>query len=310
MKDLKNFKLAFVDNTTFNGIDAAGFYSAALLGGKTADVFKLIPNVKSKIKLGTLDLGEILQDADCTFSSNGEGTLDQKSFEVSPIKINLEYCQRTFETNYLSEILRAGSNSDGSIMPETVESYLLGQVAKQVTNDLEIATWRGDTTSVTYPLAITDGLEKKLDADATVIDETLVAVTSGNVIAQMTQIYDAIPTVILNKEDLAMMVSSNVYRAYKQALANASAETNFMQAYNNLVFLGVPVVECPGMSDNTIVAGQKSNFLLLTDLVSDFEDVLILPQKSVTGVPVVRMVGDFKFGVDFLFGAEIVYGRV
>ena len=310
MKDLKNFKLSFVDNTTFAGIDAAGFYSSALLGGKTADVFKLIPNVKSKIKLGTLDLGEILQDADCTFSSAGEGTLDQKSFEVSPIKINLEYCQRTFEVDYLSQILRAGSNSDASIMPETVESYLLGQVAKQVTNDLEIATWQGDTTSLTYPLSITDGLQKKLDADGTVIDVTINAVTAGNVIAEMTKVYDAIPDTILHKEDLAIMVSSNVYRAYKQALATASAETNFMQSYNNLVFLGVQVVECPGMSANKIVAGQKGNFLLLTDLVSDFEDILILPQKSVTGVPVVRMVGDFKFAVDFLFGAEIVYGQV
>jgi hypothetical protein len=56
-----------------------------------------------------------------------------------------------------------------------------------------------------------------------------------------------------------------------------------------------------------MVAAESTNLLLLTDLVSDFNDVLVLPQRSVTGSPVVRMVADFKFGVDFVYGAEIVY---
>ena len=103
--------MALVDNTVFTGRDAEGFYSAALLSGPSKSVLTLIPNVKSKIKLASFDLGNILQDADCTFTSSGEGTLAQKSFEVCAIKINLEYCKRTFETNYLSEQLRAGSNN-------------------------------------------------------------------------------------------------------------------------------------------------------------------------------------------------------
>jgi hypothetical protein len=41
--------------------------------------------------------------------------------------------------------------------------------------------------------------------------------------------------------------------------------------------------------------------------MSDFEDISILPQKSVTGVPVVRMIGEFKFGVGYIFGSEIVF---
>lgn len=306
----KNFKLAFVDNTTFDGIDAQGFYAAALLEGKSLNSFKLVPNVKSKIKLAQLNLGEILQDADCTFTSGGTGELDQKSFETNAIKVNLEYCQRTFEQNYLSELLRAGSNSDASIVPETVESFLLGQVAKQIAADLEKVTWQGGATGGAYPLTVADGLEKKMIADATIVDVAIVAVTAANAIAEMTKVFNAIPDTILHKEDLSIFVSSNVYRAYKQALASASAETNFMQSYNNLVFLGVPVIEAPGMSANKMVAGQTSNFLFLTDLVSDMEDVLVLPQKSVTGQPVVRMVAEFKFGADYLYGSEIVFGAV
>lgn len=302
----KNFKLAFTDNTTFYGIDAEGFYSAALLTGKSSSTFKLVPNVKSKIKLAKLDLGNILQDADCTFSATGEGTLSQKSFEVEPIKINLSYCKRTFETDYLSQLMRPGSNNN-EVMPATIENYLLAQVAKQTSNDLEKITWSGDTASATYPLMRADGLVKKFLADATVIDvPTPVALTVGNIVAEIGRVYNLIPATIINKEDLVIYVSSAAWKLYKQALATASAETNFMQNYNELFYLGVPVLEAPGLAAARMVAAQKSNLVLLTDLVSDFEEVQVLPQGNVTGEPTVRMVGEFKFGVDYIYGSEIV----
>jgi hypothetical protein len=302
----KNFKLAFTDNTVFAGIDAEGFYSAALLTGKSTSTFKLIPNVKSKIKLAKLDLGNILQDADCTFSATGEGTLSQKSFEVEPIKINLSYCKRTFETDYLSQLMRPGSNNP-EVMPAAIENYLLDQVAKQTSNDLEKITWAGDTASATYPLMRADGLIKKFLADASVIDvATPVALTSANIVAQIGRTYDAIPATVISKDDLVIYLGTAAWKLYKQALANASSETNFMQNYAELFYLGVPVLEAPGLPVNRMVAAQKSNLVLLTDLVSDFEEVQVLPQGNVTGEPTVRMVGEFKFGVDYIYGSEIV----
>lgn len=304
--NIKDFKLAFVDNTTFYGIDAAGFYSQALLTGASKEEFRLIPNVKSKIKLGELNIGNILAGADCSFSSAGEGTLAQKSFEVEPIKINLEYCKRTFETNYLSALLRPGSNS-AEVMPSSVEQYLLGEVAKKVSADLEQLVWKGNTATASYPLSLYDGLEKQLLADSAVIDVAAGTVTSANVIAELTKVYNAIPTQILRTEDLRIFVSSSIFRAYRQALAAASAEAYYMQNYSELHFLDVKIVEAPGLSTNKMVAAQKANLLLLTDLMSDFEDVKILPQGDVTGVPVVRMVAEFKFGVGYIYGSEIVF---
>ena len=51
---MKDFKLTFTNNTTYYGKDAEGFYSTALLESSTARNFRLIPNVKSKIKLASL----------------------------------------------------------------------------------------------------------------------------------------------------------------------------------------------------------------------------------------------------------------
>jgi hypothetical protein len=301
-----DFKLAFTDNTTFTGIDAEGFYAKALLTGKSKEAFRLIPNVKSKIKLGELAIGNILGDADCSFSSAGEGVLNQKAFEVNAIKINLEYCQRTFEVNYLSQLLRPGSNND-EVMPATVESFLLEQVALKVSADTEQLVWKGSATASTYPLSLCDGLEKQLLADSTVIDVTSTTLSKSNIIAQLGLVYDAIPETIIGAEDLVIFLSPSAFRFYREALAAASAEANFMQNYAELHFLDVKLSVAPGISTNKMLAARTSNILLLTDLMSDFEDIQILPQKSVTGVPVVRMIGEFKFGVGYIFGSECVF---
>jgi hypothetical protein len=304
----KDFKLSFTDNTTFYGKDAEGFYAQALLTGDSKAAFKLIPNVKSKIKLGELNIGNILQAADCSFSGSGEGTLAQKSFEVEPVKINLEYCQRTFEVDYLSQLLRPGSNSD-QVMPASVEAFLLEQVALKVSADTEKIVWQGNTATASYPLSVADGLEKQFLADGAVIDVTATAsaITSANVIAELTRVYNEIPEELMGAEDLRIFVSSAIYRSYRQALAATSAEVNFMQNYNELHFLDVKILKAKGLSSKKMVAARTSNLLLLTDLMSDFEDIQILPQKSVTGVPVVRMIGEFKFGVGYVYGSEIVY---
>lgn len=299
--------MALVDNTVFTGRDAEGFYSAALLSGPSKSLLTLIPNVKSKIKLASFDLGNILQDADCTFNATGEGTLAQKSFEVCAIKINLEYCKRTFETNYLSEQLRAGSNNP-EVMPISMEQYLLDLTARKVSADLETIVWQGNTTGATYPINVCDGLIFKFSADTNVIKPSGFTLTLTNIISATTLVYNAIPTTVFTKPDLKIFMGVAAAKLYRQAIAAASSEAYYVGA-KTLDFLGIEIIEAPGMPANTIVAGALSNMFLLTDLESDFEDVRIIPMLDVIGQPTVRLIASFKFGVDYYFGAEIVYFR-
>jgi hypothetical protein len=299
--------MALVDNTTFTGRDAEGFYSAALLSGPSKGLLTLIPNVKSKIKLAGFDLGNILQDADCSFSSSGEGTLEQKSFEVCPIKINLEYCARTFETNYLSQQLRAGS-MNGEVVPQSMEQYLLELTARKVSADLETIVWQGNTTGATYPINVCNGLLFKFSGDTDVVKPTGFALTLANIISATTVVYNAIPTVVFPKEDLKIFMGVAAAKLYRQAIAAASSEAYYVGA-KTLDFLGIEIVEAPGMPANVIVAGALSNMFLLTDLESDFSDVMVLSMMGTLGQPTLRLVGDFKFGVDYFYGDEIVYFR-
>jgi hypothetical protein len=81
--------MALTDNTVFAGRDAEGFFKKVLNTGAAKTELSLIPNVKSKIKLAYSDLGNILQDEDCSFTPGGEGSLNQKTMEVCPLKVNL-----------------------------------------------------------------------------------------------------------------------------------------------------------------------------------------------------------------------------
>lgn len=302
---MENFKLSFTDNTTFTGKDAEGFYATALLTGSSKSLFTLIPNVLSKIKLAQLNIGNVLQPFSCSFNNTGEGTLSQKTFEVAPIAIQLSYCRSTFETNYLSQLLRPGSNGI-EVMPPTVEAFLMNEVANKVSADLEQIVFKGNTATASYPLSLADGLEKQFLSDGTVIDVSATAsLTAANIIGEIGKVYNAIPAQIL--DEAVILVPSTAYRFYRQSLAAASAEAYFMQDHSELRYLGIQVIEAKGMSNNRMVAARLSNLLLLTDLVSDFDDVLILPQANVTGEKTVRMVASFKFGVGYVYGSEVVF---
>jgi hypothetical protein len=306
MKTLgKNFKFAITDNTTYAGKDAIEFFSKALLAGGTKDTFRVIPGVKSKIKLPQYDAGQLIKDAGCSWSPAGEGTLSQKSFEVCDKEFQLELCVTTFEANFLGEYLRPGSNT-GEVAPELFTNYMLTQVQKQVQNDLELAIWQGDATGSTYPFNICEGLIRKMTGDTTVIDASgTTAVTLSNVISQITNVYSLIPQTVLTNPDLVIYVSTAIYKLYQQAVAAASSEAFYVGA-KEPNFLGIPLVWSAGLPANTMVAGVKSNFLLLTDLLDDYETVTVVPQWNVAAVDTLRIAGRFKFGVDYLVGSEIV----
>lgn len=297
--------MALTDNTTYTGKDALGFYSTALLTGETKSLIKLVPNVKSKIKMASLDLGNILQESDCSFSDSGTSTLAQKTLEVCPLKINLEFCERSFEVNYLSEQLKAGSNI-GQI-PASFQDYILGQVAERTSAQLENLLWQGNTAA--SPPSLCDGFIPKFVADGTVVDVVGTTLSASNIIAEIGKVYAAIPNTIVNRGKVVIFVSVAASKFYKQALA--ALNNALIGSYNNgdftLSYIDIPVVVAPGLPTNTMVAAEPENLWYGTDLMSDAEDVMIIPMKQSTGAPTVRFVGTIKFGVEYGVGAEIVY---
>jgi hypothetical protein len=295
------------NSTTYTGKDLDGFYSVALLTGKSKERFRLFPNVKSSVKVGNLALGNILADDSCSFEATGTITLGQKTLSVCPLKVNLQLCEKDYESLYLSEQLRPGSNVDGNI-PPSFNDYLLKLVSERISQQTEVICWQGDDTN--SPGTLCNGILVQLLADSTVVD---VAATSTNisgsttVIAEIAKIYAAIPNT-LDKSKVKIFVSKATATAYKQALVAANpALVGYNQGDYTLRYIDVELVEAPGMPTNKAVAADPENLWMATDLMSDESELNVISMKGILGEPTVRMITEFKLGFGYGVGAEIVY---
>jgi len=298
--------MALTDNTTFYGRDAEGFFKKVLTTGSAKNELTLIPNVKSKIKLAFSDLGNILQADDCSFSATGEGSLNQKTMDVCDLKVNLEYCATTFEANYLSLQLRAGSNSD-EVMPASYAEYVVGYVAEKVSSDLEITMFKGDTGTSSYPLNLCDGLVKQLLADGSVIDVSATAstITSTNIVGELNRILEAVPADVRNQTNFKIFISNAMAFSYKQAQA-ATTGGLFLVGDKELNYLGYRLIPTSGLDAKQAIAFNSDKVFFLTDLTSDWDEVLLIPQRNISGARTERFVTSLKFGVNYLYGSEIV----
>ena len=298
--------MALTDNTTFYGKDAEGFFKKVLTTGVAKNELSLIPNVKSKIKLAYSDLGNILQADDCSFSATGEGTLNQKTMEVCDLKVNLEYCATTFEANYLSLQLRAGSNNE-EVMPTSYADFVVNYVAEKVAADLELTMFQGNTATASYPYSLCDGLVKQLQADGSVIDVTATAssIVASNVIGELNRILEAVPADVRQQANFKIFVSQEIAFAYKQAQASTQGGL-FMVGDKELNYLGFRLIPTSGLLAKQMIAFNSDKVFFLTDLVSDWDEIIIIPQRNISGARTERFATSLKFGVNYLYGNEIV----
>ena len=298
--------MALTDNTTFYGKDAEGFFKKVLTTGLAKNELTLVPNVKSKIKLAYSDLGNILQAEDCSFSSTGEGSLNQKTMEVCDLKVNLEYCATTFEANYLSAQLRAGSNNE-EVMPTSYADFVVNYVAEKVSADLEKVMFQGNTATASYPYSLCDGLVKQLTNDNDVIKPgaTAGSITSANVVAELNRLLNATPAEVRAQANFKIFVSQEIAFAYKQAQASTTGGL-FLVGDKELNYLGFRLIPTSALSAKQMIAFNSDKVFFLTDLVSDWDDIIIIPQRNISGARTERFATSLKFGVNYLYGNEIV----
>jgi hypothetical protein len=122
-------------------------------------------------------------------------------------------------------------------------------------------------------------------------------------------VYDTIPSAVYGKEDLVIYVGSKTARAYQSAL---SGQTN-IGSFNNQLnvgekpnnFQGVEIVLCPGMSDDKIVAAQKSNLFFGTGLLSDHNEVRVLDMANLDGSQNYRIIMRYTAETQFGIGQDI-----
>ncbi len=270
------------------------FYGRAYLTADVADTYRALPGIKSKTKLANVAFGSILKASTCNFEAPTD-TLDAIEIDVCAFSAMAQICQFDLEQSFVALQMTQGSNGDFSV--PSFMNYYWGEMAKQIEEDIELIRWQGDTLSENPLLALCDGHLKKLCADsANLAYSNGGAIDATNVIDNMTLVLNGLPaSVKFKKADLRFRVSSNVAAAYEIAAASANTLT-YVTLPLGLTFLGIKVVVCEGMPDNTMVLSLKDDLVYAFDAEGDAKALKAVNLTDTVAEPYIRTRANVKAG--------------
>ena len=296
--------------TTYAGEFAGEYISAALLSGVTIDNggITVKPNVKFKEVIKKLATDGIVKDGTCDFADTSTITLTERIIEPETFQVNLELCKADFRSDW--DAIQMGYSAFDNL-PASFADFLISHAQAKVAQKIEQNIWGGvDANEGEF-----DGIVTLATADADVIDVVGTTITAGNVIDELGKVVDAIPATLYGSEDLHLYVAQNVYRAYVRALggfaangvgANGVGGQGTNQAMGDLMFDGVKVFVANGLSNNYIVAAEKSNLFFGTGILNDANEVKVLDMADLDGSQNVRVIMRFTASVQYGIGSEIV----
>ena len=305
-----NRKLKFDLDIETNALLCANpdeFYSRAYLTEDLVDNYRTLPGIKSATKLANVAFGKILKASTCSFTAPND-SLDAIDIDVCPLSAMAQICQFDLEQSFVSLQMAQGSNGDFTVA--SFMNYYWNEMSLKIQEDLEIIRWQGDTSlnPVTYPVeSLCDGYLVKLCGDEAIAAGLYAGVIdSTNVIAQMTAVYTALPpAVIRRKSELRFYVSSNVAAAYELAAATGNTQT-YVTLPLGLTFLGVKVVVCDGMPNDTMVLTLKSNLIYAFDGEGDSKALKAVNLTDTVAEPYLRTRANMKVGFYYTNPTEIV----
>jgi len=281
------------------------FYSKCYITEDIVDNYRTIPGVKTATKLANVLFANVLTGATCNFSAPTD-TLDAIDIDVCSLSAMAELCRFDLEQSFVSLQMVQGSNGDYT--PAAFMAYYWNELSNEVQDEIANLRWRGDTggSTGTY-LDLCDGYEVKFANDIDIITGGTGAVTSSNVITAMTQVYSVLPGCLrAKKSDLRFYVSSNVFQAYELAAALGNTLTYVTQPLAPS-FLGIKIVVCDGMSNDTMVLTSKDNLIYAFDGEGDSKALKAVNLEDTVAEPLLRTRVNLKVGFHYVNPTEIVF---
>ena len=304
-------------SSTYAGEFSGKYISAALLTASTLDAgaVTIMPNIKFKQVIQKVETGDLITDGTCDFVASSSVTLSEVILQPEEFQVNLQLCKSDFISTW-DAIQMGYSAFNNNGLPTSFSDYLIGYVAGKVAAANEINLWTGNLGGA--QAGEYNGFETLAAADATVLDVAgAVPLTAANIIDEMQKVVDLIPNALYGKEDLTLYISNKAQKLYVRALggfsvaatSNAGSDNRGTQWYDNggLTFGGVPIFVARGMSDNSMIAAEKSNLFFGTGLMSDYNEVRTIDQTPITGSQNVRIIMRFTAAAQIGVGANVVY---
>lgn len=303
-----------VDPTALLAANPEAFYSAAYLTSDVPNNFRTLPGVKYQTKLGTVVFGNVLQSSTCAWPTPGSNDdLSAVLIDVCAVSAMAQICQFDLEQSFVSLQMTKGSNSDFSVA--SFMNFYWETMAKTVAQDIESIRWQGDTLSLNPTLALCDGYEKKLTAGLTPPPGVTPVISggSGNITSfsaletAISTAFALLPASVASKtEDLRIYLPTQLVNIYRLGVASGNTNAYITQDLS-LTYLGIKIVQCQGMSNNTFVITLKDNLIYAFDAEGDSSDLRAVNLRDTVAEPYIRTRADMKIGFHYVNPGEIVF---
>lgn len=280
-------KLYNIKGLTYNTKENPEWFTRALFGGRLLQggYITVMTGIKGGEIIGSIDLqAKILQldGRDCAWTPNQVLKLSDKKAKVETYKINLEQCINELENKRTVYELSEGAHNES--LPDELEAATLVLIAIGLSNEIEEKIIAGVETEDTGVIGGFDGAQTILlnSKEATKLKGS--KLTKANVLGAVEKVYDFIPENVLQAEEsegVFCFCSYATRRKIRAALASVSNQTiasNFSvddtdKRNPKIFYLGMEIVPVKGINSDCLIAYERGNFVFLTDLMSDLEDI-------------------------------------
>lgn len=273
-----------INGLSYNAKENPEWFTRAMFGGRLIQggYIRVLTGIKGDELLSQIDLeNKILQidGKDCAWTPNQIIKLSEKKASVKTYKINLEQCIDELENKRTLYQLSPGAKNES--LPPELEAATLALIAIGLSNEIEEMVVGGDESKDPNQF---NGMVKTLLSSAVSIQLAGAVLTKANVLDKVEAVYNAIPEEVLQSEDagtLYVMGGYNTRRLIRAALADknnqviaASWTVDDADKRNpRLYYLGMEFVPAKGIDNNTLIGYDSRNAYLLTDLLSDLDEV-------------------------------------
>ena len=247
----------------------------------------------------------LIKGASCDFDTASSSlTLTEKVLTPKELQVNLDICKKTLHSDW--EAAQMGYSAFDNL-PPLFSDFVISRVAAEVASATETSIWSGTAGADNF-----DGFDALLTADGGA-DVTAGTVTSANVVTELGNIVDAIPSGVYGAEDLKIFVSQNIFKAYVRALGGFAATNSGVDAQSHMwyqggavSFDGVDLYPTSGLAANTAIAARTSNLFFGTGLLDDRNEVRVIDMAENDGSQNVRIVMRYTAGVQYGVRGDIV----
>lgn len=294
-------------SSNYAGEAANRFYSAVLKSplSITGGGVSVQDGIRFKWNIPRVNLSGIVADATCDFTDVGTITRNERVLEVEGFEVNMQLCK----DNYRPTFDPMGSSYWSGLAPN-FSSHLIGLVGANVAQSRENTIW-GGTAATGGEFDGFETLFTNMPLQPAGYEIAGTTLSKANIVAQLESVIDAASSALFSADGFAIRISTAAYKFYIQAQAAAGAFDAFNERRAELSFQGVPLIHCPGLSDDVMFATYSDNLYYGIGEAGDAQRVDLIDQQPLDGSSNVNVVMKWADGVQVASPEDVItYGIV